>query len=279
MRSKRITLCAGAAVVAAFAPTAWLAPLAVAADPGTGVLLTPAAPAPGTDVRLRATGCSGRTGTATSAAFVSAARLTAAGGGVLTGDTRVTSGLAPGTYAVEVACDGRDGKVRGVAQIMPRSSATQGAVPDLLPNDVVQHLLPQDIEPTIRVPQGILPTGIVPTGIIPTGIIPTALVPQDRPDAAEPGRDSGSDEDSGDDHGSGFASAPADVPASPVAPVHAGGGGTVLLATPDARAAGPGTRQAVIGLVLAGVAAVAVAILPRVRGSARTVTRRRDDRD
>ncbi|PBC63432.1 hypothetical protein BKI49_13625 [Streptomyces sp. Tue6028] len=274
MRSKRITLCAGAAVVAAFAPTAWLAPLAFAADPGTGVLLTPAAPAPGTDVRLRATGCSGRTGTATSSAFVSDARLTAVGGGVLTGDTRVTSGLAPGTYAVEVDCDGRGGKVRGVAQIVPRSSATQGAVPDLLPNDIVQHLLPQDIGPTIRVPQG-----IVPTGIVPTGIIPTALVPQDRPDAAEPGRDSASDQDSATDHGSDFASAPAEIPASPVAPVHAGGGGTVLLATPDARAAGPGTRQAVIGLVLAGVAAVAVAILPRVRGSARTVTRRGDDRD
>ncbi|WP_234021086.1 hypothetical protein [Streptomyces sp. 142MFCol3.1] len=269
----RITLCAGAAVVAAFAPTAWLAPLAFAADPGTGVLLTPAAPAPGTDVQLRATGCSGRTGTATSSAFVSDARLTAVGGGVLTGDTRVTSGLAPGTYTVEVDCDGGDGKVRGVAQIVPRSSATQGALPDLLPSDVVQHLLPQDIGPTIRVPQG-----IVPTGIVPTGIIPTALVPQSRP-AEEPGTDPGSDEDSGTDHGSGLVSAPPDVPASPVAPVHAGGGGTVLLATPDARAAGPGTRQAVIGLVLAGVAAVAVAILPRVRGSARTVTRRGDDRD
>ncbi|MET9481908.1 hypothetical protein [Streptomyces sp. NPDC006638] len=50
--------------------------------------------------------------------------------------------------------------------------------------------------------------------------------------------------------------------ASPVAPVGAGGGGTAVLAA-DGREAGeaegPGTRQAVIGLVLAGVAAVAVA--------------------
>jgi hypothetical protein len=55
--------------------------------------------------------------------------------------------------------------------------------------------------------------------------------------------------------------------ASPVAPVHAGGGGT---ATSVAASAGPGTAHAVTGLVLAGVAAVAVVL----RGSRR---RRRSD--
>lgn len=50
--------------------------------------------------------------------------------------------------------------------------------------------------------------------------------------------------------------------ASPVAPVHAGGGGT---ATPVAASAGPGTAHTVTGLVLAGVAAVAVLL----RGSRR----------
>ncbi|MEV7891400.1 hypothetical protein ACWD3I_00980 [Streptomyces sp. NPDC002817] len=54
---------------------------------------------------------------------------------------------------------------------------------------------------------------------------------------------------------------------SPVAPVHAGGGGTAHLAAVDARAAGPGTAQAVTGLVLAGVAAAAVVVLRRVRRS------------
>ncbi|MER5583635.1 hypothetical protein ABT090_18635 [Streptomyces asoensis] len=55
------------------------------------------------------------------------------------------------------------------------------------------------------------------------------------------------------------------VPASPVAPVHAGGGGTAPLgplAAVDEEQAdtrGPGTAQAVVGLVLAGVAAAAVA--------------------
>ncbi|MGW0833534.1 hypothetical protein, partial [Streptomyces prunicolor] len=54
-------------------------------------------------------------------------------------------------------------------------------------------------------------------------------------------------------------SAPPSTPASPVAPVHAGGGGTARhLAAVDARAAGPGTVHAVVGLLLAGVAATAV---------------------
>ncbi|MEU3838969.1 hypothetical protein AB0E88_02855 [Streptomyces sp. NPDC028635] len=66
---------------------------------------------------------------------------------------------------------------------------------------------------------------------------------------------------------------PASAPASPIAPVHAGGGGTARLtaertariAAADAHAEGPGLAQAVTGLVLAGVAAAAVG----VRGVAR----------
>ncbi|MFE9765640.1 hypothetical protein ACFYPC_14100 [Streptomyces sp. NPDC005808] len=54
---------------------------------------------------------------------------------------------------------------------------------------------------------------------------------------------------------------PSTAPASPVAPVHAGGGGAATqLAMVDARQTGPGTWHAVIGLVLASVAAVAVAV-------------------
>ncbi|MFJ6512170.1 hypothetical protein ACIQMO_05690 [Streptomyces sp. NPDC091406] len=55
---------------------------------------------------------------------------------------------------------------------------------------------------------------------------------------------------------------------SPAAPVKAGGGGTATLAERSTEAQGPGTRHAVIGLVLAAVAAVAVAL--------RTSRRRRD---
>ncbi|MGW2725458.1 hypothetical protein [Streptomyces sp. NPDC001492] len=57
--------------------------------------------------------------------------------------------------------------------------------------------------------------------------------------------------------------------ASPVAPVHAGGGGTAHFATVDVREAGPGAGQAITGLVLVGAAAGAVAVLSsrRSRGT------------
>ncbi|MFJ2261860.1 hypothetical protein ACIOKD_26580 [Streptomyces sp. NPDC087844] len=68
----------------------------------------------------------------------------------------------------------------------------------------------------------------------------------------------------------GSAAASPAAPASPVAPVHAGGGGTSRLAAAEARSDGPGTRHAVVGLVLAGVAAVAVAVSSARRGRRRT---------
>ncbi|MGW3662802.1 hypothetical protein [Streptomyces sp. NPDC005141] len=178
MRSMRITLCAGAVVAAVFTPAAY------AADAGpAGISVTPVSPAPGGDIQLRVMGCAGRTGTAASDAFVSDARLTGGGGGGLTGETRVRTSLPPGSYDVEVDCDGHSGRVKGTVTVAP---------PDSTPS----------VSP----------------------------------------------------------------PASPIAPVHAGGGGTAHLASADARAAGPGTKQAVVGLVLASVAAVAVAVRSARRG-------------
>ncbi|WP_246574258.1 hypothetical protein [Streptomyces genisteinicus] len=63
--------------------------------------------------------------------------------------------------------------------------------------------------------------------------------------------------------------------ASPVAPVRAGGGGAVAIAAPvaavDPEDAGPSARQAVAGLVLAGVAAVVFAVRgARRRGRTRS---------
>ncbi|MFF3416646.1 hypothetical protein ACFYW9_18385 [Streptomyces sp. NPDC002698] len=179
MRSMRLTLCAGAAVAAAFTPAAY------AADAGPdGVSVNPASPAAGSDIRLRAMGCAGRTGTAASNAFVSDARLTGGGGGGLVGDTRVRTALRPGDYGIQVDCDGHHERVKGTLTVPARDSSPSVA-----------------------------------------------------------------------------------TPASPVAPVNAGGGGTArLAAADDAHAAGPGTRQAVVGLVLASVAAIAVAVRGTRRG-------------
>lgn len=179
MRSKRLTLCAGAVVAAAFTPAAY------AADAGpAGVSVNPAYPAAGSDIRLRAMGCAGRTGSAVSDAFVSDARLTGGGGGGLVGDTRVRTALRPGNYGIQVDCDGHRDRVKGVLTV-PAADSSPSVV----------------------------------------------------------------------------------TPASPVAPVNAGGGGTATLAAgDDAHAAGPGTRQAVVGLVLATAAAIAVAVRSARRG-------------
>ncbi|MGW4978154.1 hypothetical protein [Streptomyces mirabilis] len=183
----RLTLCAGAVLAAAFTPAAYAA--------GGGVSVSPVSPAPGSDVQLRALGCTGATGTAVSTAFVADARLTGQGG-VLVGDTRVRSSVTPGAYEVKVSCDGRQDRVTGTV--------------------------------TVTAPGG--PTSLRSALAVPTGLaIPTGL-------------------------------------ASPVAPVHAGGGGTAHFASVDARSSSPGTKQAVIGLVLASAAAVAVAVRSARRG-------------
>ncbi|MEU9581377.1 hypothetical protein [Streptomyces chilikensis] len=109
MGALRTTLgCAGAAVAVALTPTTG-GPLTASADAddAPAVAVAPAAPRPGTDVRVTVSRCGGRTGTAASDAFVAEARLTGTGAdGRLTGETRVRSGARPGAYRVRVRCDG-----------------------------------------------------------------------------------------------------------------------------------------------------------------------------
>ncbi|WP_328504969.1 hypothetical protein OG828_30980 [Streptomyces sp. NBC_00457] len=188
----KVTLCAGAAIFAA------LTPAAHAAD-GGGLSVTPASPAPGTDIALRTTGCSTTTATAASPAFVADARLTGPGG-TLVGETRVSSSVRAGTYDVRVSCGG--GQTRGALTVVAKTP--------------------------LKTPPKAQP---------------------DMPSETQP---------SAPHHPTAPAS-------SPVAPVQAGGGGAARLgaeAEADAEAdeAGPGTGHAVTGLVLAGVAAVAVAL-------------------
>ncbi|MET7725691.1 hypothetical protein ABZT44_33485 [Streptomyces mirabilis] len=187
----RLTLCAGAVLAAAFTPAAY------AADGGVSV--SPVSPAPGSDVQLRALGCTGTTGTAVSTAFVADARLTGQGG-VLVGDTRVRSSVTPGSYEVKVSCDGRQNRVSGTV--------------------------------TVTAPGG--PTSLRSVLAVPTALTSALALPNGL--------------------------------ASPVAPVHAGGGGTAHFASVDARSSSPGTKHAVIGLVLASAAAVAVAVRSARRG-------------
>nr|WP_319355031.1 hypothetical protein [Streptomyces turgidiscabies] len=190
----RLTLCSGAVVAAALTPL----PVAYAADGGISV--TPASPAPGSDVQLVVRGCTGRTGTATSEAFVADVLLARQGeDGALVGESRVRSTLGQGTYDVTVGCDGRHGQVKGtIAVAVTNEGADAGAG-------------------------------------------------ERQPSYAEPSRATS-------------------TAASPFAPVPAGGGGAAKELAADARGTGPGTGQAVVGLVLAGVAAVVVAVRGFRRG-------------
>lgn len=265
MGSVRVTLCAGAVVAAAVA--AW-APSAHATDSGNvsgkvsrkvsgNVSVVPSSPAPGTDIQVRARGCGGRTGTAASTAFVTDARLTQITGrtpGTLAGETRVRSSLDPGTYEVRVTCDGRQDKITSTI-----------AVGDGKPTSGTR---PPTAEPSRSGPARPGPASTEPASAEPHLTDPQSTA--DRPAGERP-------------VGERSADRRPSSPSSPVAPVRAGGGGAaaqLAAADPvdargsddpansmdDARHTGPGARHAVVGLVLAGVAAVAVVARGARRG-------------
>lgn len=225
MGSLRLALCAGAVVAGALASAAY------AAD-AQGVVLTPASPAPGSDVRLAVRGCSGTTGSAASDAFVAEARLVGRGG-TLTGDTRIRSALPPGRYRVTVGCDGRE-----IDDVLTVAGPTPSA-----PTDTPST--PTDTPSTTDAPSTTgtsSPTGTATaSGTDPTFPGPTA---SPLPSASS-------------------------AHSSPVAPVRAGGGGTADVSSSDPRVAVPGMRHAVIGLLLVGVAVVVVVARGARRGRGR----------
>lgn len=250
MGSLRVTVCTSVLAVVA------LAPVAYAADAGR-VSVTPAAPAPGSDITLRVTGCAQRTAVAASAAFVADARLTVTGARELAGESLVRSTVEAGSYAVRVTCgatrqtgtltvrDGGEARRSGTAPL-PVHEAAPPPVPgaDGLPPAPVEGNRPP--APGMG---GQLPA---PDG----GGRPSA--PGVDADPSAPGVD-----------GEPPLSHRPGAWASPVAPVQAGGGGAAELVAAEERGAGPGTAQGVTGLVLAGVAAVVVALrgLRRGRGT------------
>lgn len=248
MGSLRLTLCTGAVVAAALTGSA---SSAHAADSG-GVSVVPASPVPGSDIQVRAKGCGGRSGTATSKAFVANAQLTQLTGkdlGTLAGETRVRSSLGAGTYDVRITCDGREGKLKGTITVGGRR--------------------PAGTEPPATMPPAVKPPALKPSAVDPSAVHSPAIT---APAAKPPATDSA-------------ASARSSAPASPVAPVRAGGGGAAAqlaaagaadaegsedpAGSMDSRHTGPGIPHAVVGLVLVGVAAVVVVARCARRGRGR----------
>ena len=250
MGSLRVTVCTSVLAVVA------LAPVAYAADAGR-VSVTPAAPAPGSDITLRVTGCAQRTAVAASAAFVADARLTVTGARELAGESLVRSTVEAGSYAVRVTCgatrqtgtltvrDGGEARRSGTAPL----PVHEAAAPPVPGADGLPPAPEKGNRPPAPGMGGQLPA---PDG----GGRPSA--PGVDADPSAPGVD-----------GEPPLSHRPGAWASPVAPVQAGGGGAAELVAAEERGAGPGTAQGVTGLVLAGVAAVVVALrgLRRGRGT------------
>ncbi|MBB4714971.1 hypothetical protein BJ965_004853 [Streptomyces luteogriseus] len=254
-----------------------LAPAAYAADAGH-VSVTPAAPAPGSDITLRVTGCAQRTAVAASAAFVADARLTVTGARELTGESRVRSTAEAGSYAVRVTCGAT--RQSGTLTVRDDEAGRSGSAPLPVPGPAGRPPAP-DMDGRLPAPDmdGRLPAPDGGGGNPSAPGIDTAA-------PSAPGVDAGpSDPDGGGGNpsvpGSDTESSARGVDeepslshrpgawASPVAPVRAGGGGAAELVAAEERGAGPGTAQGVTGLVLAGVAAVVVALrgLRRGRGT------------
>ncbi|OIK24243.1 hypothetical protein [Streptomyces malaysiense] len=120
MGSLPLTVCSGLLIAAALGPAA---EAAHAADGGV-LAAAPDAPAPGAEVTLRVSGCTGRQAVAASRAFTADARLTGAGG-ALSGSARVGSTVGPGSYDVKVTCADRvvDGRITVVAEDKGASAA------------------------------------------------------------------------------------------------------------------------------------------------------------
>ncbi|GAA2762730.1 hypothetical protein GCM10010103_17710 [Streptomyces paradoxus] len=225
MGSLRVTVCTS--VLAAVA----LAPAAYAADEGS-VSATPAIPAPGSDVTLHVTGCAQRTATAASAAFVANARLTVTGAGELAGESRVRSTIEAGSYAVRVTC-GTTTRT-GTLTVRDGEAARPGAA-------------------SLPVPAG----GQQPAhGDVGHQPAPDKGGQQPAPEGGGQPSAPGGDPEAFPSHRPG-------APASPVAPVRAGGGGAAELIAAEERGAGPGAAQGMTGLVLAGVAAAVIVVLRR----------------
>ncbi len=263
MGSLRVTVCTGVLAAAALSPTAYAADTGEKGVRGRAgsVSVSPATPAPGTDVTLRVTGCPHRTAVAVSPAFVTDARLTVADAvRELTGESRVRSTLAAGTYTVRVPCGEtertgtftvRKGTADGRPAPRPPAPGEDGQQPG--PASAGQAPAPGTGDRSLATGtdgQPVTP-GADGQPLTPGTGGPPSVPRGGRSAPPDPGAE-------GDEPGS--AGHRPGAPASPVAPVRAGGGGAADLVAAEERGAGPGTAQGVTGLVLAGVAAVVVAL-------------------
>ncbi|WP_169316635.1 hypothetical protein [Actinacidiphila oryziradicis] len=271
------------AVLIALGGTAGPAAAAAAGAGGEPVTVKPTQIRPGGDLEIRTRSCgTARTGTVISTAFVTEVALAPAADGGLHGSAVVGSGTRAGTYPVSISCNGNPRAAEGKLTVMEREQGQQAA-------GQPQGAGPQQ-DP--GQPQGAAPQQDPGQ--------PQAAGPQQdpgQPQAAGPQQDPGQPQGAGpqQDPGQPLANGPQQDPGqpavkgqpqdpgqqqsgqqpgggvgfgfqTPVAPVHAGGGGTAPLAAEDGATS---DSARVPGLVAAGVlimAGVAGLMLHRRRG-------------
>jgi hypothetical protein len=266
MRSSLVTFrAAGLAAVLVLAPAA---AAAYAAD-SVKVTVVPSKVAPGGEVEVLVSGCQGMTGAARSQGFVAYAALASRNGAgtQLFGETTVKSSVKPGTYDIGVTCDGREHPVSARVQVVQNQPTEEPHESTKRPNEPTKRAdepAKRRDEPTKRAEESTKrrdESTKRPEESTKRGDHPTEQSYEPTEESDEGDSDEEESYEQTDD-------------STPFAPVRAGGGGTAALAAdgpPDPAEAGPGIPHTVIGLVLAGAAAVAVAF--------RSSRRRRSDSD
>lgn len=260
----------GAGLVVVMVAVPALGVTAADAHDSVKVKVTPSTVRPGGEVKIKVTGCENpRAAAARSNAFVADSELAARRGGdresPLNGEAKVKSSAKDGTYEVDVWCDGHDHQGAVVFEVNQKPKPKSSTKPKTSPKPK-SSTKPESKPKPKRKPSATV--SATPESKPEPKTVPKAEpkpkaeskpVPKPVPDA------SGRQAEPSQAH-----PRPSDRRASPVAPVRAGGGGRTTSSV-AADEGGPGTPHTVIGLVLAGVAAVAVAfrIARRKRSAAR----------
>ncbi|MET4924339.1 hypothetical protein P3L51_18610 [Streptomyces sp. PSRA5] len=291
MRSGLLAL-RGAGLVATMVVVPVLGTTAADAHDSVKATVTPSTVRPGGEVKINVKGCENpRSVAARSDVFVADSELE--GRDSLRGEAKIRSSTEDGRYKVDVWCDGHDHRGAVVFEVdhdpKPKPSTKASAKPKPKPSAKASAKPSAKAKPSVKASAKASPKP--KPSAKPSTKASANPKPSDKPSvkaSAEPEakpKAKPSDEPEPEARPEAEAApAPASknpkpvhsqssqasrtsrssepshsAPASPVAPVRAGGGGRT---TTDmaAEQAGPSTPHTVIGLVLAGVAAVAVAV-------------------
>ncbi|MFB6949281.1 hypothetical protein ACFCXP_06595 [Streptomyces niveus] len=235
MRSGLLALRA-AGLVAAMVAVPVLGTTAADAHDSVKATVSPSPVRPGGEVKIKVAGCENpRSASARSDVFVADSEL--AGRDGLRGEAKIKSSTEDGKYQVDVWCDGHDHRGAGVVEVNHKPKPKPKPKPSAKPTPSAKPKPKSSATPKPK-------SSAKPT---PKSSAKPSAKPEKKAAASAPPSGTAT-------HASESASA------SPVAPVRAGGGGRTSTTDMAADRAGPSTPHTVIGLVLAGVAAVAVAV-------------------